>query len=218
MFPSLLMFLGVLQCCFCIWHSRTPHILTSCLQVRYTVHSSCSGWGFLWPYMDTPVHTSYSLLWQNSKLSCLLWFLKLACWNPVFYSPEGGITAQACGFSLVPDSALIVWKHSIYWTSLWPLHSGTNTRSWLQSGEKQGFNTWSTGGHLWAQWGDPQVRLPEAHGQTSCCFAECSPWEPCPFNTLWYSHLSFLISSYGGPTSVLWVLLEGSAFLQQCPA
>lgn len=45
----------------------------------------------------------------------------------------------------------------------------------MQSGEKQGFNTWSTGGHLQAQWGDPQVRIPEAHGQTSCCIAECSP-------------------------------------------
>ena len=56
-------------------------------------------------------------------------------WKPLFYFPEGGITAQVCDFSLAQRLWFIFLRLAIHFLDLLlPLNSGTCTRSLLQSG------------------------------------------------------------------------------------
>ena len=208
------MLLVVLCCCFQMWSSRD--LLKSLLVGRYLLPPEVlllSGVfsHLVWIHL---VHSSCSLLWQNS--SAFMSFLvptthQAGSWKPLFCFPEGGATAHVCGFPLASRPWSVFWQHSASWSLLLLPHLGTRIRSQWQSGG---------GVHsVLKVLGDPQVRIFQ---RLEGGLAECSQQEPHHFNAFWYSYLPLSRSpsapSPGGPASVLWVLLERNRFLQQRPA
>ena len=140
------------------------------------------------------LHTSCSLLWQNSYVcmsSLELTILQAGCLKFLFCFPEGGTAALLCDFSSAHRPWPVVWMNSL--SSI--IYSCCCTQERVQDASQrvQGGvdltlralgNAHGPGG------GDPWVRFFQwLHGCASSWSPECIQQERGVFKALWYSHL-----------------------------